>query len=118
MNFTLEMRSILDSDDYSGEKISDYFRVEAFDPVLEGTNVLAGLQNRQTMFVMLANQRTSTKDYSSVYRDYFESISVLNKTFSEVYTYDYIYRTYYNKEFGIVAFTDFDNQQWVLDRIE
>lgn len=112
MTFQLTLQVRIDADDPGSSKVADEFSVHAKE---FGDDFL----NAEQVFSMIADQRNSSQTSSTPL--FFETIEVNDRTLTNVYKTeiaDPFSEIYYSFEFGIVAFTDLDDVQWVLDRIE
>ena len=110
--FGLTLQTRLDYDDPAAGKVSDIFMIHTYDSI---ESTFFGFQ----VFNMVADIRTST--LSTWEAEYFESIEINNKVLTDVYKTDFVdpfIILYYSFDYGIAAFTDNEEVQWVFDRFE
>lgn len=108
----MSLQTRLDFQDPTSEKVSDIFSIFARD---SDVDIFTAFQ----VYYMVVDPRNS--DGPTFGPDYFETITIGNKTFTDIYKTNFsdpFLTLYYSFEEGIVAFTDLDDVQWVLDRIE
>lgn len=70
----------------------------------------------EEVLTILVNQRELTYEELSNFPKP-QSITLLGREFEDVY-YDYNALAYYNYSYGLIAFRDWDNNLWVLNRTE
>lgn len=108
MNFKLDLRVDPFNNNFGVVNVSDKLLINQRSKT--STNAWV------TQLIVLVNQRDLTDDELSNFPEPL-NITLLGREFENVY-YDYNAFVYYNYSQGLIAFRDWDNKLWVLDRAE
>lgn len=103
------------------EPFYDPFSPVSYDTIYDRLAVFIASKTDSTSYYsnlrILVNPRNLSENDIDDFIDPVEEITLLNKTFYSVFI-SKISKEYYNYEYGLIAFRDWDNKLWVLDKTE